>query len=96
MITKEDFKNKQFNETRKILDTELENGLERELEKYFPSEEVIEIELMSTSHIPVNEDVREHIKDRLLSVHGFEYDDLYMIYKTESAVSNIFVRVYVV
>lgn len=95
MITKNDFKNKQFNDARKILDTELEEGLKRELEKYYPSEELITIELMNTSHIPVDDKVKEHIKDRLTSVHGFDYDDLYMIYKTESIVSNIFVKVYV-
>ena len=95
MITKNDFKNKQFSETRKILDTELENGLKRGLEKYYPADETIIIELKNTSHIPVSDEVREHIKDRLINVHEFDWDDLYTIYKTESNTSNIFLKVYV-
>lgn len=95
MITKNDFKIKQFTDIRKILDTELEEGLKRELEKYYPSDEEIIIELMNTSHIPVSDDVREHVKDRLINVHGFDWDDLYSIYKMEDNTTNIFVRVYV-
>ena len=95
MITKNDFKDKQFTDVRKILDTELEKGLKRELEKYYPSEELINIELLNTSHIPLNRDVREHIKERLIDVHGFDWEDLCSIYKMDN-ISNIFVRVYVV
>ena len=95
MIRKKDFKDKQFNETEKILDTELENGLKRELEKYYPSEEIIEIELLYTSHIPVDKDVKEHIKERLIDEHGFDYDDLRSIYKSDLT-NNIIIELYVV
>ena len=95
MITKEDFKNKQFSETKNILDIELEEGLKRELEYYYPSAEVIIIELKNTSNVPITDEVKEHIKDRLINAHNFDWDDLCSIYKMDN-ISNIFVRVYVV
>lgn len=96
MITKNDFKSKQFSETRKILDTEIEKGLKRELEYYYPSEERIDVVLLNTEHVPINDDVKEYIKDRLINVHGFDWDDLYSIYKPEDNTGNIIVGIYVV
>ena len=95
MIRKKDFKDKQFSQIEKILDTELEEGLKRELEKYYPSEDIIEIELLYTSHIPVDENVKEHIKERLIDEHGFEYDDLRSIYKSDLT-DNIIVGLYII
>lgn len=94
--TKDDFKSKQFSEIKEIIDIELENGLKRELETYYPKDEMINIELLNTTHIPLNSNVRERIKERLVNVHGFDWDDLYALYKTGDTEGNIIVRVYVI